>query len=54
MKTHKVTRTYSVWSNTDPNDCFEIEVGRSDDPAQVALSEVGYSVSAEPVEYENR
>ena len=37
---------YKVWSNHDPNDCFEVEADSSVDAALVALSEVGYSVAA--------
>ena len=45
----KADKTYIVWDNDDPNNCFEITVRDGEDPVQVALSEVGYSISADPV-----
>jgi hypothetical protein len=45
--------TYNVWSNLDPNDCFEVEAQDAESAAYVALSVLGWSVSADPVEDED-
>ena len=43
---------YRVWNNQDANDFFEVEAQDAEMAAYFALSELGWSVSAEPVEEE--
>ena len=43
---------YRVWNNSDPNVSFEVEAQDSEQAAYFALSELDYSVSAEPIKEE--
>jgi hypothetical protein len=40
---------YRVWSNQDANDSFEVEAADSENAAYEALSELGWSISADPI-----
>lgn len=41
---------YLVWNNSDADDSFEVEGKNASDAAINALSDLGWSISAEPVE----
>lgn len=46
-------KTFPVWSNKDANDSFNVEVEDSEtveDAAIKALNELGFSISAVPIE----
>lgn len=43
------TRTYLVCNEHDPNDSFTVEACSPGDAAVVALKELGWAVSAEPM-----
>jgi len=45
-------KTYRVWNNYDANNYFEVEADSPHDAAIVALGELGWSVSAKPIEEE--
>lgn len=41
---------YMIWSSLDPNDSFEVDAENVEDAAFAALDELGWSVSADPIE----
>jgi hypothetical protein len=43
---------YMVWNNNDANDSFEVEGESSSSAAVNALSELGWSISADPIKEE--
>lgn len=44
---------YLVWSDHDPNDCFEVDAHSAEEAAWAALDELGWCVSVDPVEPED-
>lgn len=50
MKKRKVT--YRVWNNMDPNDSFEVKALTAADAVLEALTNLGWCVSAKPVDTE--
>jgi hypothetical protein len=41
---------YLVWNDRDPNDSFEVEAVSADEASWAALDELGWCVSAKPIE----
>ena len=42
-----------VWNNHDPNDSFEVETSDASVAPLLALGELGWSISAEPIREED-
>jgi hypothetical protein len=47
----QVMMRYLVWSDRDPNDSFEVEGQNANDAAWAALRELGWCVSADPLDW---
>jgi len=41
---------YLVWNDRDPNDSFEVEAVSAEEASWAALDELGWCVSAKPIE----
>jgi hypothetical protein len=41
---------YLVWSDRDPNDSFEVEAVSAEEASWAALDELGWCVSATPID----
>lgn len=53
VKSHKTPMRYLVWSDNDPNDCFEVDASNVYDAAFGALYELGWCVSGDPYDPED-
>lgn len=42
---------YLVWNDHDPNDSFEVDAVSAEEAAWAALDELGWCVSAEPLDW---